>query len=639
MTAPHGPRRTPRSFLVAGVTLLLVAGTGGLTQALAPSGVLANAGSGAADSMGQWQAPFDSEIPAVNLALTPDGDVVYYDGAEANESHHHEDGEGDEPHAHPQDHTFFTEDPHTSDSRVYDPDTGEVRTPADDPEVDLFCSGTTVRPDGDVMTAGGTAWPTLFSEEDEGQPVLDNPEVMGTDDVFRLPAADGDEAWQDAPDLNVRRWYPTVVETGDGAAFAASGIKNLSEAETHNSYLERLDPGADEWELVEPDYQVAEGVSIEHQGRILNTELAPANLPLYPKLFVVPNGPHEGEVLYPANGDLWAPFGERPEEALWGTHQFIDPDSGNVTFAGASPFGPRNLGNAVPLMLDADDGYELEILSLGGTLERTGAATNTAEIVSLDGERVTSEPTDAMDHPRWNPNSILLPTGDVVTVGGANFDNVLVYGQDKAPVLQAELYDASEGEWQPLASMEHPRDYHSTALLLPSGEVLVGGHVPLPDPPRDVRENVPGQEQRTVEEFEVFEPPYLHNDEDTRPVVVSVSGNPAEEAQEHAVAKIGYGETFEVRVNDIDEGVDSVVLVRPGAVTHTVDADQRGIRLDVTGTSDLGGGDKRLTLEAPPDGNVAPPGHYMLFANEDLGDEVYPSEAVFVGIGPDGLLS
>lgn len=624
---------TPRSTLLLATTAaLLLTGLGGFAQAITvPTGQALAEKATAADTQGQWQAPFDSEIPAVNIALTPDGDVVYYDGAEAKD-HSHDGDPG--PHAHPDDATFFTTDAAPSESRVYDPSDGAITTPDDDPVVDLFCSGTTVRPDGDVMTVGGTKYPSLG---EEGKPVADNPEIYGTDEVFKLNSED-DESWTDEPDMNLRRWYPTVIETADGGALAAAGIKNLSEAETHNVYLEKKDPDTDQWRKVEPEFHVAEGVSIEHQGRVMNTELAPANLPMYPKLFVVPNGPHAGEVVYPANGDLWAPFGERPEEALWGTFQFVDPDDGDVTFAGASPFGPRHLGNAVPLMLDPADDHALDVLSVGGTLERTGLATNTAEIVSVEGDSIESEPAAAMDNPRWNPNSVLLPTGDVVTVGGASFDNVLVYGQDKAPVLEAELYDTSEDEWSTLASMQLPRDYHSTALLLPSGEVLAGGHVPLPDPPRDVRENVPGQDQNTIEKFEVFEPPYLHNDEDTRPEITSVSNQAADPADDTAVAAIEYQETFTVQVEGLDENPKEVgaTLVRPGAVTHTVDADQRGIRLTVENVEDTGQG-KKLELTAPPDANVAPPANYMLFVNEDLGGERFPSEAEFVQIGPDGF--
>lgn len=633
MSPSDEPRRTTRTFLVAGVALLLLAGTGGMTQALGtPALPTALEKAEAADERGEWKEPFDSEIPAVNLALTPDGDVIYYSGTEANHSH---EGDEDEPHVHGDDASYFTRYPNRSESRVYDPSTGDISEPGGDPVVDLFCSGTTVRPEGDVLTVGGTDW-RIFG--DDGQPIVDNPEVRGTDEVFTFSAENDD--WTSQPDLNVRRWYPTVIETADGGALAAAGIKNLSEANTHNAYLEKLDPGEKEWDLIEPSIQVAEGVSVDHMGQSGNTELAVANLPMYPKLFVVPSGPYEGQILYPANGDLWAPFGERPEEAIWGTHQVIDPNSGNVTIAGASPFSARNLGNAVPLMLDPDDGYDLEILSLGGTLERTGAATPTAEIVDASEEKITSEPVEPMDNPRWNPNSVLLPTGDVLTVGGAAFDNVLVHGQDKAPILEAELFDAEERTWKTMASMSLPRDYHSTAVLLPSGEVLVGGHVPLIVPPRDIRENVPGQDQRAVDKFEVFTPPYLKQGSETRAEITGSNKEPADPGQEEAVASVDHGESFTVGVTGIEDkaDVESAVLIKPGAVTHTVDADQRGVRLEITDTF-RSGGEVKVTLQAPPNPNVAPPGHYMLFVNEDVGDGVYPSPAEFIALGDDSLLS
>src|SRR5262249_44239699 len=78
--------------------------------------------------------------------------------------------------------------------------------------------------------------------------------------------------------------------------------------------------------------------------------------------------------------------------------------------------------------------------------------------------------------------------------------------------------------------------------------------------------------------------------------------------------------------------ISSAVLVRNGAVTHAFAMDQRDVGLSFT----VGNG--ALTITAPPHGNVAPPGYYMLFLLNSSG---VPSIARFtqIGLQPDFSLT
>ena len=87
---------------------------------------------------------------------------------------------------------------------------------------------------------------------------------------------------------------------------------------------------------------------------------------------------------------------------------------------------------------------------------------------------------------------------------------------------------------------------------------------------------------------------------------------------------IGYGQAFQIQTLDA-ASIQSVVLVRPGAQTHAFDMDQRLVRMSFTPGSD------QLTVTAPPNGNIAPPGYYMLFILNAAG---VPSHAKFVQLSP-----
>src|SRR6185295_11688471 len=97
--------------------------------------------------------------------------------------------------------------------------------------------------------------------------------------------------------------------------------------------------------------------------------------------------------------------------------------------------------------------------------------------------------------------------------------------------------------------------------------------------------------------IEIYSPAYLFNGDGspaTRPTITD------------APASVSYGGVFQVQTPDAD-GIRSVVLMRPGSQTHAFDMDQRLVELSFTAGSGI------VTASAPPHGNVAPPGYYMLF--------------------------
>jgi hypothetical protein len=107
---------------------------------------------------------------------------------------------------------------------------------------------------------------------------------------------------------------------------------------------------------------------------------------------------------------------------------------------------------------------------------------------------------------------------------------------------------------------------------------------------------------RSRYELEIFSPPYLFAADGSlaaRPTIAT------------APASIGYGEEFEVQV---DGGARTAALIRPSALTHQINTEQRYVGLVMD--RDRKG---RPSLLSPPNGNVAPPGWYLLFVVDDEG--------------------
>ena len=121
--------------------------------------------------------------------------------------------------------------------------------------------------------------------------------------------------------------------------------------------------------------------------------------------------------------------------------------------------------------------------------------------------------------------------------------------------------------------------------------------------------------------MEIYQPAYLFTTNSsgqtvlaTRPTITS------------APSSISYGDAFQVQTPDA-ANISSVVIMRNGSVTHSFDMDQRQVGLSFTT------GSGTLSLTGPPNGNIAPPGYYMLFLVNNQG---VPSVANFVLLNSSG---
>ena len=395
------------------------------------------------------------------------------------------------------------------------------------------------------------------------------------------------------------RWYPTMVTLGNGKSFVASGVEkliyNTSGLNVHAT--ETFDPDTGKWKN--------------------NGPAGETSLPLFARLHLLP----DGNVFYSAVGQMWGPFGQAADEALWHFYKGYDPRKKEWTTYGAGHFGARS--GAFSVMLPLDPPYKVaDILVGGGTLLTSPGsyvANNFTEIVRVVGGQAVSMRGPDLNNARWFSTGVALPDGNVVAVSGANRDEVIAPGSE-SPVTQAELFNGKR--WIPLANAGRVRTYHNSALLLADGSVLVGGHSPINTGYGAAGDNtaqpVTGTNNLKDPSFEILKPPYLFRG--PRPSIT------------HAQKGIAWGRSFNIGVSSKGD-VKKVVLSRLPTITHVVDGDQRTVNLSFRRS-----GNGRLSVKAPPNGNVAPAGHYYLFVLSDNGDGLTPSKAriVHVGTGAQG---
>ena len=348
-------------------------------------------------------------------------------------------------------------------------------------------------------------------------------------------------------------------------------------------------------------------------------------------------GSWSGDFFAAKNGEVWSPAtGEWSLRSGILAQPIIGPDpegyyrgdtllwlfavaNGYVLHAGPSAemhwIETSGDGSIVSAGTRGDDAYSIngkavqydvgKILKTGGGPAFENAwATAAAYVIKFNpaladprNQAVVVETTAPMAYPRAFANGVVLPNGQVLIVGGQAY---AVPFTDDLAVLVPELWDPVDETFTQLTPMQTPRNYHSTALLLPDGRVFVGGGglcgcgADHPD-------------------AEIFSPPYLFN----------LDGTPARQPNiVSAPSTAQLGSTMSVTTNT---PVTAFAILRLSAATHSVDNDQRRVPLQIISASQ-----NSYDLSVPSDPGVVSPGYYMLFAINPQGT---PSVAAIIQFG------
>lgn len=538
--------------------------------------------------MGWNPAEIDSQILAVHAALVPNGpqgEVVLFGGDEHWGNQQESAGNGS-----------------WKKTRVYDVAShslvaGQVQSP----DSDVFCAHHVFIGDGRLLIAGGTSeFPNDADGHDHALQFLGHsrcwlygPRQRKWTETSRLNRNPGqpDEARSGG------RWYPGLVALGDGSAIAFYGHLDRNDYRHRNTQPERYLPSRASWVLL-PNELGKPGPPDEGGRRFL----------FFVRGYILPNGKIFSATPLPT---AFAAAPGLSDGAHFSTA--FDPATGTFVAPQASSADGVHQGWDFPSvllpLLPVDGRYNARILYWEGAQAKWLDTDATPPTWTNTGPRAAAVAT----RQRQYANMVLLPTGQVCVVGGVRIPN------PEDPVKQVELYtpdiDWTTGAYGPgngSWSLEpgdaiNTRNYHSTALLLPNGKVWVaGGNV----------NGGPGDPAVVgIRKIELYEPPYIATANR-----ILIQGAPR---------MLSYGQPFDVLIDRAATNVARAALIRNGSVTHSTDNDQRYVGLAIGNRTG-----NRLSLSAPPTGNVAPPGYYMLWLVDTAGQPC--QVAPFVRLGHVG---
>ena len=285
-----------------------------------------------------------------------------------------------------------------------------------DPPDNIFCSGIAELSDGTVVLVGGRLHDVKLA----------GPPLVYTFDPDTL-------TWTRQPDLPQGLFYPTTTELPNGSVIATSGG---TEVGAYNQAIEVLSPGTPQLHL-----QTTPPI-MDYDG-------------LYPRQWVMP----DGKVVSYENKYGFIIDTTNPNPQDW-TSTPLPP----------SQYLHDGYGPASALLPSGLSGPTKMVIFGGGN--GAGGATNNVEELDYSNLAAGWKTLSPIPGPgRIHSNAVVLPDGTIFLAGGNS------KGSWDEPTHQELLYNPATNSWSNLAANDPTinRGYHSTAVLLPDGRILIGG--------------------------------------------------------------------------------------------------------------------------------------------------------------------
>lgn len=546
-------------------------------------------------------------------------------------------------------------------SYIYDPVANtwkEIETPKD-----VFCSGHVQLANGNVLILGGTsAYPEppkpgeLPSTKYKGENMswIFN---IRSEKYEQVPYNEAKPSNENEPGpLLGGAWYPSATELGNGDVISFGGLNEQGDGATDTNYY--TGPGNTGTNGDAPERWVGFGSTKLQQTYSWFWGL-------YPSMILTADGRlfYDGSHVFGAGLDsieknpktepgvlspsVQAPTGsslydfyctpgkteaeEKKEQNETNPNAELEISPGKKVKRIESTPGlrePDSRDQSASLLLPPAQSQKVMIMGGGETYSPGKNATSSTDEIDLSKhnqgeaphwERGPSLPRGTMEDGSMEPegagkmyvSAVALPDGGVLETGGSlhpRTDNV----------REASIFNPSTNAFTSVAADPVGRNYHSEALLLPDGRVITLGSNPA---------NPATGEESFETRISIYEPPYLFKG--ARPVLHEIDGE--ENSLVGSVTKTKqweYGTEHTLSYSS-SSPIASAVLIRPAAVTHSSDPNQREVALPLTADNQKG----ELKVSLTSNDNIATPGYYMVFLVNSAG---VPSVAQWVHVGPQG---
>ena len=391
------------------------------------------------------------------------------------------------------------------------------------------------------------------------------------------------QAWSEPGNkIASNRWYASVQIMPDSTLFVASGSLN------------GLDPSAKENN--NPTYEIldAQGVT---RGRNIPMEILSSNQPYYMYPFI--------HLLN--DGNLFVFVSKSAQIFNVGFNDVVKSLPDLPGYHRTYP----NTGGSVLLPLQSSNGYAPDILICGGGVYQditspTDASCGRMQPLAVD----PSWEMDSMPEGRSMVEGTLLPDGTVIWLNGCSL-GAQGFGIAENPALDVLIYDPAKPLGQRFTkgpTSDIARLYHSVAVLLLDGTLMIAGSNPVEQPVLyPVPNQTPSEDYVTEFRVEIYTPPYLSGAGAVRPTDITLSSKKLK----------ADGTEFNIEFNAPARVKEvQVSLYHGGFVTHSLHMNHRMIILDHSGfKADTAA--QSLTVTMPPDHNVAHAGPYVIYVLAD----------------------
>ena len=536
------------------------------------------------DVVGQWTAPIDWNVTAIHSILLPDETVMTFGSFGIDKKEIDKDirankkltiTNGRELERDGGSHQWRGHDVNSGiDFDIWDPKKGV----GDDSHIlfkqpvvmDAFCSVVRVLDNNRVFIVGGN------KNLDSNLPDSQNQTMIY--DVLN-------KKFSLSKNLNFKRWYGSVVITGDEKMFIFGGedITNLKLSTIPEMIdLKNIDQG---WQVLE---------QAESNDLFGDKD---ANEWSYPRAFLSSDGNIVGVsynktwVMDVNNNYRVMKTGEIPLVKS-GISKVLEHSNPNFDDHKKDNLKLLTIGSAVGstnsiVMIEKD-----KLLVFGGQQQGEGySPSNKVFMIDFsDSFKPQIKELKSMNFARRDGNATIMPDGNIFINGGSSYNDL------EFSVFTPEIYNPNTQTTKEMSNAYFRRNYHATSLLLPDGRILTAGG--------------------DVWNAEIFYPPYLFtkniNNKTVlakRPQIVTLDKN------------IKRGEKVEI---EVDEQISKVSLISTGSTTHAQGSESKFRNINFNKISN-----NKIEIQLDNNPNNLQNGTYLLFVLNSKGT---PSEGKIVFI-------